>query len=126
MQWQQCRCSSLWWRCFHWLTAVWTQKTRFRPLGVVLPVLPCLMGTGAIGYLRAQAALANMPDYGVSLATVNERSAFEQSLLHAGQDALNGAAIVIAVLVVVLLVLWRVDARPGCHSLVRLCWRCML
>ena len=83
-------------------------ETRFRPLGVVLPVLPCLMGTGAIGYLRAQAALANMPDYGVSLATVNERSAFEQSLLHAGQDALNGAAIVIAVLVVVLLVLWRV------------------
>nr|WP_297284169.1 helix-turn-helix transcriptional regulator [uncultured Agathobaculum sp.] len=83
-------------------------ETRFRPLAVVLPVLPCLMGTGAIGYLRAQAALANMPDYGVSLATVNERNAFEQSLLHAGQDALNGAAIVIAVLVVVLLVLWRV------------------
>lgn len=83
-------------------------ETRFRPLGVVLPVLPCLMGTGAIGYLRAQAALTNMPDYGVPLATVNERNAFEQSLLHAGQDALNGAAIVIAVLVVVLLVLWRV------------------
>lgn len=83
-------------------------ETRFRPLAVVLPVLPCLMGTGAIGYLRAQAALANMPDYGVPLATVNERNAFEQSLLHAGQDALNGAAIVIAVLVVVLLVLWRV------------------
>ena len=83
-------------------------ETRFRPLAVVLPVLPCLMGTGAIGYLRAQAALTNMPDYGVPLATVNERNAFEQSLLHAGQDALNGAAIVIAVLVVVLLVLWRV------------------
>lgn len=85
-----------------------TLETRFRPLPVLLPLLPCFIGAGAIGYLRAQAALANMPDYGASLATVHERNVFERSLLNAGQDALNATAIVIAVLVVVLLVLWRV------------------
>lgn len=85
-----------------------TLETRFRPLPVLLPLLPCFIGAGAIGYLRAQAALANMPDYGASLATVHERNVFKRSLLNAGQDALNATAIVIAVLVVVLLVLWRV------------------
>lgn len=83
-------------------------QTRFRPLAVTLPLLPCLIGAGVIGYLRAQAALAHMPDYGEALATVHERNVLERSLLNAGQGALNGAAIVIAVLVVVLLVLWRV------------------
>lgn len=85
-----------------------TKETRFRPLAVVLPVLPCLVGAGVVAWQRVQTALANMPDYGDPISLVSECNAFEQVLQTAGQGARTGAAIVTAVLVVILLVLWRV------------------
>lgn len=85
-----------------------TMETRFRPLAVVLPVLPALAGAAAVGWQRVQTALAHMPDYGEALSTVSERAALEQALQTAGQGARTGAAIAAAVLVVALLVLWRV------------------
>lgn len=83
-------------------------ETRFRPLAVVLPVLPALAGAAVIGWQRVQTALAGMPDYGEALSMVSERDALEQALETAGQGALTVSAVVTAVLVVVLLVLWRV------------------
>lgn len=84
------------------------EETRFRPLAVVLPVLPCLAGAAVIGWQRVQTALANMPDYDEALSTVSERVALERAIQTAGQGVQTGADIVIAVLVVLLLVLWRV------------------
>lgn len=85
-----------------------TMETRFRPLAVVLPVLPALVGAVAVGWQRVQTALAHMPGYGDPISLVSERNAFEQVLQTAGQGARTGAAIAAAVLLVVLLVLWRV------------------
>ena len=85
-----------------------TKETRFRPLAVVLPVLPALAGAAVIGWQRVQTALAGTPDYGEALSMVSERDALEQALETAGQGALTVSAVVTAVLVVVLLVLWRV------------------
>lgn len=85
-----------------------TKETRFRPLAVVLPVLPALVGAAAVGWQRVQTALAHMPGYGDPISLVSERNAFEQVLQTAGQGARTGAAIAAVVLLVVLLVLWRV------------------
>lgn len=92
------------------------EETRFRPLAVVLPVLPCLAGAAVIGWQRVQTALANMPDYDEALSTVSERVALERAIQTAGQGVQTGADIVIAVLVVLLLVLWRVT--HGCVPIV--------
>lgn len=85
-----------------------TKETRFRPLAVVLPALPALVGAAAVGWQRVQTALANMPDYDEALSTVSERAVLKQALETAGQGAQTGAAIVLAVLFVALLVLRRV------------------
>lgn len=84
-------------------------ETRFRPLAVVLPALPALVGAVVVAWQRVQTALAGMPDYSTDPRTMLiQRDELEEALQTAGQGALNGAVIVIAVLVVVLLVLWRV------------------
>lgn len=85
-----------------------TMETRFRPLAVVLPVLPALAGAGVIAWQRVQTALANIPAYGDALSVVSEREALKETLETAGQGVQTGAAIVLAVLFVALLVLWRV------------------
>lgn len=84
-----------------------TEESRFRPLAVTLPLLPCLIGAGVIGWQRAQAALAGMPDYGEALSMVSEHDALERVIQTAEQVVQNGAAIATGVLVIVLLVLWR-------------------
>lgn len=85
------------------------KETRFRPLAVVLPALPALVGAVVVAWQRVQTALAGMPDYSTDPRTMLiQRDELEEALQTAGQGALNGAVIVIAVLVVVLLVLWRV------------------
>lgn len=86
-----------------------TKETRFRPLAVVLPALPALVGAAAVGWQRVQTALAGMPDYSIDQRTMLiQRDELEEALQTAGQGAQTGAAIVTAVLVVALLVLWRV------------------
>lgn len=85
-----------------------TKETRFRPLAVALPALPALIGAAAVAGQRVQTALAYMPGYGDALSMVSERYALKQALETAGQGAQTVAAIVTAVLVVALLVLWRV------------------
>lgn len=85
-----------------------TMETRFRPLAVVLPVLPALVGAAAVGWQRVQTALANIPAYGDALSVVSEREALKETLETAGQGVQTGAAIATAVLVVAFLVLWRV------------------
>lgn len=85
-----------------------TEETRFRPLAIVLPALPALVGAAVIGWQRAQAALAGMPDYGKALSMVSEHDALERAIQIAEQVVQNGAAIATGVLVIVLLVLWRV------------------
>lgn len=86
-----------------------TAETRFRPLAVVLPALPALAGATVIGWQRVQTALAGMPDYSIDPKTMLiQRDALEEALETAGQGVQTGAAIATAVLVVVLLVLWRV------------------
>lgn len=85
-----------------------TMETRFRPLAVVLPVLPCLVGAGVVAWQRVQTALANMPDYGEALTPYSKQYAFKQMIVDAGQRMCIGVGIVVAVLVVALLVLWRV------------------
>lgn len=85
-----------------------TKETRFRPLAVVLPVLPCLVGAGVVAWQRVQTALANMPDYGEALTPYSKQYAFKQMIVDAGQRMCIGVGIVVAVLVVALLVLWRV------------------
>ena len=83
--------------------------TRFRPLSVVLPALPALVGAVVVAWQRVQTALAGMPDYSTDPRTMLiQRDELEEALQTAGQGALNGVVIVIAVVVVVLLVLWRV------------------
>lgn len=84
-----------------------TAETRFRPLAIILPVVPCLIGAGVIGWQRVQTALAGMPDYAEALSTVNEREMLWQEIQTAGQSAQIVAVIVLAVLFVALLVLWR-------------------
>ena len=84
-----------------------TAETRFRPLAIILPVVPCLIGAGVIGWQRVQTALAGMPDYAEALSRVNEREMLWQEIQTAGQSAQIVAAIVLAVLFVALLVLWR-------------------
>lgn len=85
-----------------------TAETRFRPLAVVLPVLPALASAGVIAWQRVQTALANMPGYGDPIWLVSECYTFKQALQTAGQGALTVSAIAVTVLVVALLVLWRV------------------
>lgn len=86
-----------------------TMETRFRPLAVVLPALPALIGAATVGWQRVQTALAGMPDYSTDLRTMLiQRDALEEALQTAGQGALTVSAIAIAVLAVILLVLWRV------------------
>lgn len=86
-----------------------TAETRFRPLAVALPLLPALAGAGVIAWQRVQTALAGMPDYSIDSRTMLiQRDELEEALQTAGQGAQTGAAIVTAVLVVALLVLWRV------------------
>lgn len=97
-----------------------TTETRFRPLAVALPVLPALAGAAVIAWQRVQTALAHMPDYGEALSMVNERAALKETLETAGQGARTGAAIVLAVLVAVLLVLWRAGRRVPLVSAVLL------
>lgn len=84
-----------------------TAETRFRPMAVTLPVLPALIGAGVIGWSRAQAALANMPGFGAGELSASEVYDIGQAIDAAGSRALLGAGIVIAVLLVLLLVLWR-------------------
>lgn len=84
-----------------------TKETRFRPLAIIPPVVPCLIGAGVIGWQRVQTALAGMPDYAEALSTVNEREMLWQEIQTAGQSAQIVAVIVLAVLFVALLVLWR-------------------
>lgn len=86
-----------------------TEETRFRPLAVVLPVLPALAGAAVIGWQRVQTALAGMPGYGGDPKTMLiQRDALEEALQTAGQGALTVSAIAVAVLVIALLALWRV------------------
>lgn len=85
-----------------------TMETRFRPLAVVLPVLPALAGAGVIAWQRVQTTLANIPAYGDALSVVSEREALKETLETAGQGVQTGAAIATAVLVVAFLALWRV------------------
>lgn len=85
-----------------------TPETRFRPLPVVLPVLPALISAAVIGWQRAQAALAQMPQFGDPQMAVSEGEAMGQMIEAAGYHALIRAAIVTAVLLLVLMVLWRV------------------
>ncbi len=85
-----------------------TMETRFRPLAVVLPVLPALAGAGVIAWQRVQTALANIPACGDALSVVSEREALKETLETAGQGVQTGAAIATAVLVVAFLALWRV------------------
>lgn len=83
-----------------------TVETRFRPLAVVLPLLPALIGAAAVGWQRVQTALAGMPDYSIDPRTMLiQRDELEEALQTAGQGAQTGAAIVTTVLVVALLVL---------------------
>lgn len=86
-----------------------TKETRFRPLAVVLPALPALVGAAAVGWQRVQTALAGMPDYSIDPRTMLiQRDELEEALQTAGQGALTVSAIAATVLVVALLVLWRV------------------
>lgn len=82
--------------------------TRFRPLSVVLPVLPALIGAAVIGWQRAQAALARMPQFGDPQPTISEGYAMGLAIEAAGYHAMLYAAVAVAVLFVMLLVLWRV------------------
>mgnify|MGYP001864105638 CR=1 FL=1 len=97
-----------------------TMETRFRPLAVVLPVLPCLVGAGVVAWQRVQTALANMPDYGEALTPYSKQYAFKQMIVDAGQRMCIGVGIVVAVLVVALLVLWRVKRRVPLVSAIML------
>ena len=81
------------------------RETRFRPLAVGLPLLPALLGAGAVGWRRLQDALAIMPDYGEELT---DQDALGQAIADAGQTALTVAAAVLLVLTAVLLILRRV------------------
>ena len=81
------------------------RETRFRPLAVGLPLLPALLGAGAVGWHRLQAALAIMPDYGEEFT---DQDALGQAIADAGQAALTAAAAVLLVLTAVLLILRRV------------------
>lgn len=85
-----------------------TPETRFRPLPVVLPVLPALISAAVIGWQRAQAALAQMPQFGDPQMAVSEGEAMGQMIEAAGYHAMLCAVVAAAVLVIVLLVLWRV------------------
>ena len=97
-----------------------TMETRFRPLAVVLPVLPCLVGAGVVAWQRVQTALENMPDYGEALTPYSKQYAFKQMIVDAGQRMCIGVGIVVAVLVVALLVLWRVKRRVPLVSAIML------
>lgn len=97
-----------------------TAETCFRPLAVALPALPALVGAAVVGWQRVQTALANMPGYSDPISMVSERNAFEQVLETAGQGTQTGAAIATAVLVIVLLVLWRAGRRVPLVSAVML------
>lgn len=83
-----------------------TLETRFRPLPVLLPLLPCLVSAGVIGWQRAQAALTNMPEIGNNRLVASEIRAIEKAIIAAGQNALIGAAVFTVVLAVALLVAW--------------------
>lgn len=85
-----------------------TQETRFRPLAVVLPALPALISAAVIGWQRAQAALARMPQFGDPQPTISEGEAMGLAIEAAGYHAMLYAAVAVAVLFVILLVLWRV------------------
>lgn len=83
-------------------------ETRFRPLAVTLPLLPCLIGAGVIGWNRAQAALSHMPRFGDPQTDFSAVEEIGRAIDAAGQSALIGVGIAVAVLFVMLLVLWRV------------------
>lgn len=82
--------------------------TRFRPLPLVLPVLPALLGAGVIGWQRAQTALARMPQFGDPQPTISEGEEMGLAIEAAGYHAMLYAAAAAAVLFLALLVLWRV------------------
>lgn len=83
-------------------------ETRFRPLAVTLSLLPCLIGAGVIGWNRAQAALSHMPRFGDPQTDFSAVEEIGRAIDAAGQSALIGVGIAVAVLFVMLLVLWRV------------------
>lgn len=83
-------------------------ETRFRLLPLALPVLPALISAAVIGWQRAQAALAQMPQFGDPQMAVSEGEAMGQMIEAAGYHAMLCAAVAAAVLVMALLVLWRV------------------
>lgn len=84
-----------------------TLQTRFRPLAVALPALPCLVGAGVVGWQRVQTALAYMPRFGDPQPTYDQGKAMGLAIDTAGRNAAWVAAVVIVALTMALLAAWR-------------------